>query len=284
MYKNLNTGAIGIKASLSESLEFAGAYGFEGVDFSINEALDLVKGASVEEVRELFSSNKCRPGGWGLPVNWYGEASKWEDDLGNLRQQAAVARDIGALRTTTVILPFSDDLTFSENYRFHVDRLKPCAEILAESGCSLGLEFIGPKTLRTRKYDFLYTMDVALEIGMEMGNNVGLLLDLWHLYTSHGAIDDVRSLNSDQVVSVHVNDAPTGVDVDEQIDNVRCLPGETGVLDIGEFLKALKAIGYDGPVTSEPFSKRINELDPQGALAATSASMQTAWSAAGLPA
>jgi sugar phosphate isomerase/epimerase len=57
-----------------------------------------------------------------------------------------------------------------------------------------------------------------------------------------------------------VNDAPVGIDVDAQLDNVRRLPGETGVIDIAGFLQALAQIGYDGPVVPEPFSQRLRDL------------------------
>ena len=282
MFRNLNAGAIGVRASLSEALEMAQTHGFGGVDFSITEVSDMVKAASVDEVKDLFARNGCRPGGWGLPVNWYGEAQKWQEDLGRLRRYAALAQEIGAHRTTTVVLPFSDDLTYEDNYRFHVERLKPVSEALQDYDCSVGLEFIGPKTLRNKTYDFLYTMDETLKLGADVGPNVGLLLDHWHLYTSHGTIEDVRRLSGSQVVSVHVNDAPAGVPVDEQIDNIRCLPGETGVLDIAAFLKALHTIGYDGQITAEPFSKRVNEMESEDAVRVTAESLHKAWADAGL--
>ena len=43
---------------------------------------------------------------------------------------------------------------------------------------------------------------------------------------SGGTLDEVRALRAEQVVYVHVNDAPPGVPLDDQIDNVRALPGE----------------------------------------------------------
>ena len=46
----------------------------------------------------------------------------------------------------------------------------------------------------------------------------------------------------------------------EQLDNVRDLPGATGVIDIAGFLRALQSIGYDGPVTPEPFKKELAAL------------------------
>jgi sugar phosphate isomerase/epimerase len=75
---------------------------------------------------------------------------------------------------------------------------------------------------------------------------------------------------------VHVNDAPAGIPLDEQLDNVRALPMETGVMDLPGFMGKLRAMDYDGPVTAEPFSKRVNELaasDPRAAVAETARSM-----------
>ena len=51
----------------------------------------------------------------------------------------------------------------------------------------------------------------------------------------------------------------------EYIDNDRRLPMETGVIDLGGFLKRLAALAYDGPVTPEPFSATgaCSREDPQ---------------------
>ncbi|MDE2846790.1 MAG: sugar phosphate isomerase/epimerase [Gemmatimonadota bacterium] len=283
MFKNLNPGMIGIHASLAEAMDMAVQYGFDGVDLNLPDVAELARETSVEEVRGLFARAGYRPGNWGLPIEWHGTREKWTDELTRLRRYAALARDIGAQRTTAVVMPWSDERTFDENYAFHVERLKPVAEILAEHDCRFGLEFIGPETLRQgKKHAFIYTMDGMLALCRDLGPNVGLLLDLWHWYTSHGTWDDLARLENDDVVNVHVNDAPAGVPADEQIDNKRCLPGETGVLDIARFLRALDAMGYDGPVTAEPFSARVNALAPQDALRETSEAMHRAWASAGI--
>ena len=168
---------------------------------------------------------------------------------------------IGCLRAIQVIFPGDDEREFDENWRFHVARLGPVAAILAEHGCALGLEFIGPKTLRdTRRHPFVHTLDGALELGAAFGPNVGLLLDCWHWYTAHDTLERLRALRPEQIVHVHINDAPLDIPIDEQIDNRRALPGETGVIDIVGFLGALHAIGYDGPVTAEPFKQELRDL------------------------
>lgn len=284
MLKNLNLGMIGVKASLAESIEWARRFGFRSVDFSIVEARTLAEELGVDGVRSLFEDADIFPGSWGFPVNFREDESTWRDGLMALPRQAEFALELGCTRTSTWILPASDERTFHDNFSFHVDRLRPAAQILADYGCRLGLEFVGPQTMRTgRTYNFVHTMDGMLALGAAMGTgNVGLLLDLFHLYTSHGSLDDVRRLQRDDVVSVHINDAQAGLSADEQIDQQRTLPGETGVTDITGFLQALRDIHYDGPITTEPFSRRVREMQPDEAVRATSAAMDKVWQQAGL--
>src|SRR5207302_2858403 len=130
---------------------------------------------------------------------------------------AKSAAAIGATRTFTWVMPCSNERAMDANIRFHIERFEPIAQILAEHNCRLGLEFIGPKTLReSQKFPFIHTMDAMLDLGRKIGPNVGLLLDCWHWYTSHGTVGELKKLRPEQVVYVHVNDAPAGVGVDEQ--------------------------------------------------------------------
>ena len=70
-----------------------------------------------------------------------------------------------------------------------------------------------------------------------------------------------------------MNDAPAGIEIDQQIDQTRTLPVATGVIDIKAFLEALIKVGYDGPVRAEPFDKKLNAMDDEPALAKTSQAM-----------
>lgn len=284
MYKNLSTGAIGVKATLSEAIAYAKNNGFGGIDFSISEAQALADAQGVNAVRDLFASASVRPGTFGFPVEYRKDDATWQEGIKALPKQAALAQQLGCLRTVTWIVPGSNDRDFASNFAFHVERFKPAAAILADHGIRFGLEFIGPKTLRdTLKHLFVYTLDGMMALGAAIGTgNMGLLLDIWHVYTSHGTHDDVRKLRQEDIVAVHVNDAPAGIPVDQQMDLVRALPGETGVLDNGDFLRALQGIGYDGPVTAEPFSQRVREMQPDAAVAETAAAMNKIWAAAGL--
>ena len=262
MYSSLSPGAIGVTArNLDEALEAARIGGFGGVEFNISEIADLVASEGVAATRARFDEAGIKPGGWGVPVDWRGTEEPWLDGLKSLPRLAAAAAAIDAPRCMTYILPGSDVLDYTANYQFHVARFQPIATILADNGCSLGLEFIGPKTLRDSfVHPFVHTLHGMLTMGQEIGTDVGLLLDCWHWHTSGGSLADLQALTPQQVVYVHVNDAPAGVANDDQVDNVRCLPGETGVIDIQGFLDALRGIGYDGPVCPEPFKKGLADL------------------------
>jgi sugar phosphate isomerase/epimerase len=284
MLKNLSTGTIGVKATLAEQLAYAKTYGFQSIDFSIGEAQQMANEHGVDAVRQLFASAGVLPGSWGFPVDFRRDEATWQRDLAALPKQAELAGQLGCLRTATWIMPCDNERDFRTNFNFHVARLRPAAQILQEHGIRLGLEFVGPKTLRTtRKYLFVYTLDGMMALCSALGtSNMGLLLDIFHLYTSHGTLDDVRMLSNADIVSVHVNDVPTGRAVDEQLDNQRALPGETGVLDLTGFLHSVRDLHYDGPVTAEPFSQRLRELAPEQAVAETAASLNKIWQQAGL--
>jgi len=287
MFTTLGPGAIGIKGlSLPESIELAAKSGFQGVVFDTREVATLANAHGIASVRALFTNAGVRPASWNLPVAWNND-EKRPADLETLPRLAALALELGSDRATSGIMPGTNDRPFAEQYTWVTDRLRPVAESLAESGARLGIEFIAPKTLRdTFTHEFVYSLNGMVDLARELGTgNVGVLLDLWHHYTSYGTNADILALNERDIVAVHVNDAPADIPVDEQQDLSRALPLETGVLDAKGFMDALKTLGYTGPVMPEPFSKRVETLaatDPLAAAKETADSMANLWQLAGL--
>ncbi len=276
MYTCLSPGAIGIKMTLPDASELAAATGFEGLEFNIVEAADLAQAQGVEYVKDLFAQRNLRVGNWGCPVDFRHGDAAYQTDLAQLPRLANVAQQLGATRCATWMLPFSDELQFMAHFDLMAQRLRPIAQILADHGLRLGLEFVGPHTLRQgHKYSFISTCEGMLGLCSVIGTgNVGLLLDSFHWYTSHGEAQDIAGLRNQDIVLVHLNDGIAGRGPDEQIDNERALPGETGVIDLATFLGELETIGYDGPVVVEPFSARVREMSPHDAAAATRHSLR----------
>ena len=284
MYKTLNAGAIGIRNhSLEASLSLARQTGFAGLDFSIQEAARLAEDQGINRVKQLFAEYGIQPGAWAPPVNWQGDS--WRADLDKLPRFADVAAELGALRASTWCPPSSAEREFDANFSWHVERLGAIAQVLKPYGIRFGIEFIGPQSLRPLdRHAFIYTMEGMMELARAIdAGNVGLLLDAWHLHTSGGAVDDLDKISEQDIVNVHVNDAPVGLSLAEYDDHDRRLPMETGVLPLADFMRKLVKLGYDGPVTPEPFSKRVNAIeDPLEAAQLTADYMNRLWEAAGL--
>jgi sugar phosphate isomerase/epimerase len=284
VFTSLNTGALGFSAPLNEALSLARTNGFEGLDLPLREVLQRAERTSVRDVRERFHAAGVQPGGWGLPVDFRGDQETYRAGLAALPHYAALAHALGSPWCATWIRPYSDELDYEANMEHHTQLLQPVAQILADHGCRFGLEFVGPRTARAgHRYEFIHTIDGALELGGRIGTgNTGLLLDCWHWYTSHATGEDLARLRADQVVYVHVNDAPPGRDVDEQIDDQRLLPGASGVIDIAGFLQALDRMGYAGPVAAEPFNAALNAMPPADRVRLTRQSLAKIWAQAGL--
>jgi len=276
MFKNLNTGALGHSASFEDSVRLAREYGFGGVDPDLGYAKE--KGTAV--VKELCAKNNLKLGGFGLSVKWRENDSDkdYAESLQNFIADCKLAAELGVTRCNTWVIPCSNKLSYKQYFDLFITRMKPIAQILNGYGQNLGLEFIGPRTLRaSQKYGFIYTMDGmrAAACAINTGN-VGFLLDCWHWYTAQSTVSDIEQLDAKEVVYVHLNDAPVGVNVNDQVDNKRELPG-TGVIDLKGFFGALKKIGYDGPCTVEPFNQPIREMKVDAAVKATAASLDKVW-------
>ena len=179
----------------------------------------------------------------------------------------------------TWITPGHSELTYLQNFELHKRRFREIAKVLKDDGIRLGLEFVGPRTSRIRnRFAFICTQREAMELVEAIGTgNVGLLMDSWHWYTSHGTVDELLQLSNKDIVHVHVNDAPQDVLIDEQRDNRRRLPMTTGVIDMKGFINALVKIGYDGPVECEPFDRELRAMPDDAKLEKTIESLNRVW-------
>jgi len=277
MYKGFSAGLIGFgEKSLEECAPLAAKLGYECIDFNLLN--EYKNGANY--VREHLEKHKLKIGGFTLPVDVHSEKNKYADDIKALPEYCKFARDTGNLRCIMWILPFSDTLNFSENFDLHKTRFGECARILEEYDIRLGLEFIGPLTLRKgKKYEFIHNLDGLLELTTAIGRpNVGVLMDTFHWDLAGQKPEDFKKIpNKDYIVLAHINDAVAGVTLDEQLDSVRELPGATKVLNIEAFMKGLTSVGYDGPVYVEPFSEALKTLPFEQAAERTKVAMDSVW-------
>ncbi|MBB3127966.1 sugar phosphate isomerase/epimerase [Paenibacillus rhizosphaerae] len=278
MLKGLTLAGLGAIESEERFIELAGANGFQAVDV---DARGLVERLGTERAAAKLKEHGVVIGAIGLPVEWRAGEDEFLAGLPGLTEAAAAARSLGCTRCCTYILP-STDAKPAHFMALATRRLRICAQILGAYGISLGLEFVGPHHLRTAwKYPFIWTMEETLDwIGAIGEPNVGLLLDAYHWHTNSLTAADIEKLQSQQIVHVHINDAPD-LPVEAVLDNGRLYPGE-GVIDLEGFLKGLQRIGYDGIVSQEVLTQAMPEETPEQLIIRSKAGFERVFSAAGI--
>ncbi|MBD0378838.1 sugar phosphate isomerase/epimerase family protein [Paenibacillus sedimenti] len=278
MLKGLTYAGVGSIESDEHFIRLASQYGFHAVDLDASRLVDVhgIKGA-----HELLQNHGVEIGSIGLPVEWRTTEEAFRDGLVKLAQNAAAASALGCTSCCTYILP-STDLKAAHFMAHATRRLRTCAQILGAYGIRLGLEFVGPHHLRTRwKHPFIWTLQETLDWIDTIGErNVGLLFDAYHWYTNELTAADIERLRPEQIVHVHINDAPD-VPVQEALDNGRLYPGE-GVIDLVGFLGALHRIGYKGVVAQEILTSTPQADSPERLIARSKTGFDKVYNAAGL--
>jgi sugar phosphate isomerase/epimerase len=277
-YKNLGHGHIGVNGNQRQLLQYAVKYGFDSITPSLGEFMNKSE-SEIREWVDVMNENGIRYGAGGLSVQFRRDEGKFRGDMQRLPKQATVFKKMGVTRLATWIMPGHNELTYVQKFKLFERRFREVADVLKDYDIRLGLEFVGPRTTRKRfRFPFICTAPGMMELVQAIGTgNVGLLLDSWHWYTSHGTVEELLKLSNNDIVHVHVNDAPSGIEVDEQIDNRRKLPATTGVIDMKGFINAMVKIDYDGPVECEPFDQQLREMQDEAAMQKTVASLNRVW-------
>ena len=129
------------------------------------------------------------------------------------------------------------------------------ADIAVQVGVSLTLEPVVVSPLRT--------LAQALEV-LEMAGkeNVGLGIDLFHLWAGGTSWDEIARLDPKLMASVHVGDGTIPKGREWTDDDRGVLPGD-GVVPLREGIAAVRSAGYDDLWTVECYSPYHWEWDPE---------------------
>jgi 2-keto-myo-inositol isomerase len=122
--------------------------------------------------------------------------------------------------------------------------LKICAEITAEYGLKLALEF-------NSRHPVINTlaagMDVINAVNMK---NCGLLLDTYHLHCSGGNGASFKDIPVEQIITFQFSDAPPGPPSNTRMPVDRLPPGK-GAAPFVEIFRTLMALNYQGYMSYE---------------------------------
>lgn len=109
------------------------------------------------------------------------------------------------------------------------------------------------------------SLEDSLElIDLSAEDNVGLVIDFWHLWCAGVTAESVAKLNKRYIRGVHFCDSskPLGVRSPDHTQPSRQVWTGGGLIPLKEWVDAVKSTGYDGWWSPELFSSKHWELDP----------------------
>lgn len=230
---------------LEDVLDGAAAAGFTAVGLDLYTLRDYVEPR--DRIDDLGAMLRSR----GLACSDVGVLPIGSADL--LSAAEALARVAGATDAPTCIAAFFAPVARAEAIR----QLGTCADILAEAGARLALEFAS--------YGGLTRLSEAVELCAAVGwERCGLLVDTWHFFRTDAPWAVLRSLDGAQIALVHVNDGLAATDGDPVHEGrFRRLPVGAGSFPLAEFAAVLDEIGYRGMLSTEVLSDQVRNQPPE---------------------
>ena len=244
---------------LERVLDGVAAAGFAGVGLDRYTVADYVaSGGRVEEIADLLRTRDLACTDVGvLPVGTPGFAD--------------AAKELAQLATVT-----GAGLCLAAHYRpasqgESVRQLAEAGAVLAEAGARIALEFVS--------YGVRRTMTEARELCEAVGwERCGLLVDTWHVFRGAEPLSLVRSLGSEQIALVHLNDGARVPAADPTVEGRRGrLPVGAGDFPLADFAMALEATGYVGVLSTEVLSTAIRMRPPENGARRLMLSLRDCW-------
>ncbi|SAL53738.1 xylose isomerase domain-containing protein [Caballeronia udeis] len=244
--------------------------GFDGVELTSTKLQAyLDAGYSSEDLRQLLASVSVPGIGFLIDIERQGEeaVALWERaralfNLATLSGAKGVQVLTGPVNVQAVIdwsklgrtnhyaglLGYADD----EQIAITARNLAVLADMAKEAGLLLYLE--------TLSWSPVNGLDKSLRvIERAERDNVRLVVDYWHCYTSGVTPDDVAKLDKELIYGVHVCDSRQfdgGIPMESVLRDV---PTGAGVLDLKLWTDAVKATGYTGWWSCELFCNRQHQ-------------------------
>ena len=277
-------GSMGHVLSFPESCALAQKFGFDAV----NADRDFLRQHGPESSRRLLETHRLEPGAFAFSAafNAYFSDTEFEQSLVPFEKDLSLAGQAGFRRCVGFVQPSSDQFTFYEHFTLLRRRLQRIAPLLEKHGIRLGLEFIGPTTMRlSPKFDFVHTIDGvrSLIAAADAQSQVGFKLDSLHWYASGAGLLDIEKLAAQEIVYVEINDGLKGnYDRFTLPEFQRELPGATGAIDLDGMLAALDAIGFSGPVVVEPWNETLRSMPSSDAVHLVKAALDRSLKSAGI--
>ncbi|EIC86172.1 sugar phosphate isomerase/epimerase [Serratia sp. M24T3] len=229
------------------------------------ESLELLSSKLVRYLDNGGTTKKLKQtsDGYGLSVgcvNALLEIERYQGDakktmLKEATRLTQAAAELGCPTVQILALDGIDDKPEEQVMDIITENVDAIAKIGQDYGVRYQIEVIAFTKFRT--------LEQGLEVIRRVGkDNVGMVIDFWHLYASGSKPEDIARLDKNLIYGVHFCDGrlPKPGEAWDQLVLRNYMPGE-GEIDIQAWSDAVKATGYDGLWSAELFSPNRWESD-----------------------
>lgn len=247
----LNTSTIRPTALL-DKIRIAGETGYSAIELWHDDIEPyLASGGKLSDIRKALDDQRLQ-----LPTTIYlrgwcdttgAEHAKGLDECKRRFEQAAA---LGAIYSIASPAGGKVDVALAaKNYAELI-------EIGLTFGIKASMEYLG-------FVEQINTIESALEIMKLSGRpEATIIIDPFHNFRGGGPFSSLSLLKGDQIAISHFNDSPSSPPREQQHDHSRVLPGQ-GHVDLKQWVRLLKEIGYNRWLSLELFSEALWARDPK---------------------
>ena len=254
MYLGLHAGCI-MNTNVVTDIRIAKAAGYDGVELWIPKLKRyLAAGYRIEELKPALGSLRTTMLDCVLPIER--EEPEFRKQLRkDCEELSAIAQQLNCPALQVIALDALKDYSWAEMRTKLANAFRELADVVAPYGVRLAIEPVS--------FSPFHTLAQALEVIDAVDReNVGLVVDTFHLWTGGTPWEEVEALDPGLIVCAHISDTNPKQGEQWSDDDRTALPGD-GILPLKEGIDAILACGYDGVWSVEMLSQYHWEWDPE---------------------
>ncbi|AGB80479.1 sugar phosphate isomerase/epimerase [Serratia sp. FGI94] len=247
--------------------------GFDFIEFRLDKLREYLRIHSIESLKALLAGKKIKPHALNALYIYddmfrHQNSEKDAEIIEEFVWGCRIAKEIQA-GYFIIVPPLQRDPnggpyvgTAEKTHENCVRILRNLSDIARNYDVKLCFELVGFNRSAVR------TVEQARNIINEINDsNVGLVFDVYNLYLYQGLknFNEIKSVDVNKIFCVHINNGDF-IDVSKASQENRRFC-DYGVVDVNDFLKNLKEIGYDGMVSIETFRPEYWQRTPEWVIA-----------------
>lgn len=250
-YKSIAT--VSLSGTLLEKLNAISNAGFSGIEICENDLLSSKE--SPEKIAKMIED-------FGLKNLLFQPFRDFEGcPRENMQQNLDRARHkfdlMSRLNVDTMLLCSNVGLNTIKDDQVIIDDLSLLAEYAASYKIKIGYEAL---SWGVNVNSYIHAWEIVQKVNHYA---CGIILDSFHTLARNDNLTDLITLDKEKIFFVQLADAPyLNTNLLNWSRHFRCYPGD-GDLNITEFVKNILQTGYDGPLSLEIFSDKLQAMSPR---------------------